>query len=560
MPLPVAPYLYTTTAQLEYPVGTGVTVTTKAGAYSNSNWVTLHPSTPQAWRITAIVADANNGGLGITEIDLGVGVDGSEVVIATSGHFQGNAAVHPLALPGAWVEAGVRLAVRVRSETPFAGFLYSVNVLYLPAPVDGRVAAPTTPLRLSPSAAGLSITSSTTAWANGNWGVISGATATLWAIAGVQILPLAVVGSVPVSMEIDLGAGETVLTTIRWASVVQNIKPTTIALIWPLFVVAPGTTLTARLRTSGSDAVTVRVKVQYYTDLTGLDGLTTERPTTWFPSAADGFALAPAGGWADSQWQIVGSDAGAARVLTQVAVDLAPVTGEHEVEVGAGGVGAEVPIGAFRFATDQVSDVGSDHTTLPLLVPYAVDANTLLSVRARSAGSGSDLTVRTIVGWIDAPDFALALTGIQYIYVPAADGPSLTVTNAGWVNSPWGMLVAATLTDILLTGVTATYDAPATFLVIEVASGAAGTEQVLTATRVAVNNRSLNWWPLTVPHYIPEGTRLSIRFRQASATVNTRNLAATYVALGPGGGLPPNTPTGCTPGFPAGHVPIFPYQ
>lgn len=564
MPLPVAPYLYTTTAQLEYPVGMGVTIPTPAGAYTNSVWVTIHASTPQAWSLTGVSVSANSGGLGFTELDLGIGAVGSEVVVGTIAHMQISDAVLPFALPGAWVPAGSRLAVRLRCQTPFAGFLFTVNVLYLPAPVDGRVATPATPLRLAPSVAtgkpaGAILTSPTTPWATGAWVTLSGATATPWVVVAAQIAPIAVIGSVPVSMEIDLGDGETVLTTIRWASQVVNLKPTTIALLWPMRLVPPGTTLTARLRTSGSTVVTVGLKLQYYADLTGLEGLTTLRPTEWFPAATDGLTITPPTGWGDSAWVVAGSDVGPARAVTQIVVDHLPVSGEHEIDLGAGGIGAEAVVGTFRVATDQVLNNGSDHATLPLLVAQPLAANTLLSLRARSASTGSDPTLTAAIGYITAPDFALALPAQQHTYRAAADGASATVTNAGWVNSAWGVLTPTTEQDILLTGVTVTYTGPATMVVVDLGVGAVGSEVVLTTVRMSVSTLTLLWFPLTVPHYVPAGTRLVARFRQASAAVATRVLGVTYLGLGTGGGGIPGT-AGCTPGFPAGHVPIFPYQ
>lgn len=547
MAAPVDPFLYTTTPQREYPAGSGVVVTTPGGSFANSAWVEVIASTSEAWFVTGLSVISSSAGLGMTEFDLAVW-DG--VAFVSVGTFQGNFgsnAVLPLTIPGDWIPSAARVGVRCRCAASFAGFTFTCVVLYYPGTPAGRVLSSAAPTELSVPSGGTSIFSSATPWIQGAWVAISAATLSEWAVESVQITPVAVVGSVACQMEIDLGIGpspsQTVATVVRWSSRMLNPKAPTIATIWPMLRIPASTAVWARLRTSDSQIVNVHVQLVKLPSSTGLTSVLTNQPTAWYPPAANSTqVVTPASTWVNSSWVEVKDATAFDIAITALAVDACPTSAETEFDIGAGAIedGSQAVIGTFRLGADNILANGCEHTILTLAEAQMVDAGTRLWLRARSASSSSR-TLSAAVGYIASPSFDQMADNPQHSYIPAANGASLATSSTPWTNSAWGVLSASTAADLLLTGVALTNPSSAV-VSVEIGIGTVGNETVLTLVRCCTNTLTNLWFALPVPHYVPIGTRLTIRYRKADTSTAARLLGVTYLGI-PAVPAPPAPPT-----------------
>ncbi len=537
MATPAAPFLWTTTPQRDYPtgaLGSGVQIDTTVGSFSNSLWVEVIAATPELWFISGLAVTANSGGLGMTEFDIGIGAAGSETAVATIPHNQASNATLPLSIPGQWVPSGSRVAVRLRCASAFAGFHFFVSVLYYPWPFAGNVIATENPLVLSVPSGGTSLNSSATPWLAGAWVQITAATLTSWVIQLAQMVPVAGGGSVPVQAEIDIGTGaassEVVATTIRWSSLVSNLKDPTFANLWPLLVIPSGVRVAARLRTSDSQVVNFRLQLAYIPSDYGLSTVMTTQATAWYPPAASSPSITtPASAWVNSAWVQAVAATATAIAITSLAVDGVPTTAETEFDIGQGAGGSEVVIGTFRLGADQANNIGSDHTILQLLEAQQVAAGVRLAIRARSASAVSQ-TLSAAIGYIANPTFSQQADNPQHSFLPAANGVSLAAAAVGWSNTAWGEVIHATAADVLLTGVSIT-NGSTDQVVVEIATGAAGSESIITLVRCITTTLTNLWFALPIPHYVASGERLAVRFRQGGTSTSPRLLDLTYLGV-----------------------------
>lgn len=535
MGFPSFPYQWTTSVQSESPAGDGVSITTKAGAYTNSDWVEVIAATPEAWSVTGVWVSANSAGITDTEVDIGIGSAGNEVVVATVGANQGSDSVIPLPVPGAWIPAGSRVALRERDASIFAGFIYKCGIVYVPSLV-GSTPSVSTALKLTPTgSSGVTLTASATPWTSGSWTELVASTSSPWAIGLVLIKPVVQVGSVPTSMEIDLGTGgsgsELVLTTIRWASHINNKKSPCQDRLWPLVSVPASTRISARIRTDDSSTVECLVKLQYYDDTTGLSTVMTNQPTVWVPAAADSLSLVcPSSAWVSSPWVEYITSTSTPIAVTQIVCDGVPTSDENEIDIGVGPANSEVVAGTVRFAASGSTDNGSDNTVLTLAVAQTVPLGTRVSLRARTGATGGN-TLTAALGYVVTPSFSITADNPQHVLPPASGGVSIhPASSSSWTNSIWGLLSAETPEPMLITGVSITNGATDSWAV-DLGTGPSGSESVIGTVRMNTTTLTLLWFPCVVPIFVDAGQRLSIRLRHAAASTTGAVVAITYLSV-----------------------------
>jgi hypothetical protein len=173
----------------------------------------------------------------------------------------------------------------------------------------------------------------------------------------------------------------------------------------------------------------------------------------------------------------------------------------------------------------------ADHPLLPLAEAIPVAAGVRLALRARTAFIGGTSNIQACVGYLPYPGTSQQSSAAQLAYPtypPATSGVSLAGAGTPWDNSAWAALTTSTEADILVTGVSFGHTVTAE-MVIEFGVGGAGHEEVITEVRCWSATPTSLYFTLPVPHFVPQGSRLSIRFRQNSSDTATRVFAATYL-------------------------------
>lgn len=545
-----APLLWTTTAQASYPPDDGVTIANVAGNYSNSLWGEVIPATTTAWKITGLYFIANSGALGYTEFDIGMGAAGAESVVATVSGYQGTGSVLPLPVPGTWIPSGARVAIRLRTNTQFAVFTFTVGVTYQPAPFTGVDASSTAPVALLPSvvvtppaaSGGLAVTSNVTAWVPGAWVAFDNPVPSAMTLGGLFSLGVQSGSSVHAAQQFDIGIGasgaQTVLTSVRWASEYVNLHSYCVAKLWPMVTVPEGSQLWCRVRDTMSTAEVARVALYLYPTTSGFSTVSTTQATIWAPASTDGVTLTSAGSaWANGSWVEVLAATTTPAAALKLMISACP-RDEAEIDVGIGASGSETVLTTFRTTAGTLTNL-TDHCELTLAAGIPIAQGVRLALRVRSAATAS--TWRTALGYIESPTFDQIDTTPQQVYPPAGDGIACDPGDF-YVNSDWEEIVDATASAIRITGVSCTYTG-SEWVLVDIASGESGSEVVLTTIRVAEVTAILLWFPLVTPYYVEQGIRLSVRVRQSSNTVGSRRVALTYLGVA---SLPPQPPPPAT--------------
>lgn len=244
---------YTTSVLLWNPTGAaGTSVTPNAGSWVNSAFFQITASAAANYTLAAV--EINYPFVGITcsfELDVAVGAVSSEVVVArVTGRLINNngqvRCVIYLPIPIACISSGNRVSVRLRkSDTNVTAWFVSLG-LYA-TPMTGTITTTTVVPLVFPSAASVTLTSGSPAWANGSYGQLSAN------VGGVALLLAGVRFDTATLGEIDIATGaaasEVVIATIRITGATQG--ESYFATFMPLLDnIAAGVRLSARYRSS----------------------------------------------------------------------------------------------------------------------------------------------------------------------------------------------------------------------------------------------------------------------------------------------------------------------
>jgi hypothetical protein len=248
------------------------------------------------------------------------------------------------------------------------------------------------------------------------------------------------------------------------------------------------------------------------------------------PAAADSVAITPSGvAWTNSAYVTLLAATPAACVLTGVTIyttDGSASTANYdaEIDIATGAVGVEVVIATMRVAVDRISTATQTGPTHGLVLPIPIDnigSGVRLSARLRK--NNTNLTTWTVaVSYLVKPLTSTPLmTAVAQKALPSAAAGVLVTANATpWANGAWVQLRAASGAALVITGVV--FGAPQTELEYELdlGTGAAAAETVITTLRVSTDNLGL---PCAVMLPTPldnvgAGVRVAARARSSNAS------------------------------------------
>ena len=392
----------------------------------------------------------------------------------------------------------------------------------------------TTAMQVLPSAAtGVTVTPSTTAWANSAWVQVTAATASAIVASG-----LVVGGGGVTEYEFDIGKGaagsETVVATIPGDNKSAAGAPRWLPLPIPVDNIATATRVAVRVRQALTTATTFTVKLGFYTKPLAGSAAVTPNPSLVLPSAAAGVSITPsATAWANSAWVQVTAATASAIALGGVTLNPGISSGvEAEFDVGVGASGSEVVVTTFR---TRPTLTGAPVTLFlnPLLDNIA--SGVRVSVRLRKSDTTTTAWTaklifysKTSIGVTTASLTTKALTWSP----TSAVGASVTPSATAWANSAWVQLIASAGSNLALASVEFNPVIASDFE-LQFGIGSAGNEVPIGVVRSTVLSTAglgtLNIAPLI--DSIPSGARVSVRLRKSDTTVTAWNVSVgTYAA------------------------------
>jgi hypothetical protein len=382
----------TTNPSLVYPPAAASKTTANSGTpWTASAWTEVVASAADALVLGGVACGTpGTNGAAATEVDVGVGAAGAEVVLTTVRFGADRAApcYFPLRPLLDAIPASSRIAVRTRSSWN-SGTNY-IRLLYYNKTNLGTVTnlLTTKPMKWLPSgAAATQVPQSSTNWVSGAWTQFSASLA-----ANSQIVALQCGTAVGAQREIDLGIGgagaEAVQATVRLAYGSGGQSSNHEAVFsWPLDLFAAGGRLALRTRGIGNNTTGLLIAVGYYeADDSGLKSATA---TNTLPAAAGSVSITPNGtAWANSNWTELTSGIGSQIEILDLQWNYGVQPIEFEFDVGTGGAGSETVVLTTRgFIENYCYDSGVHRLTF--FTPYAIPANTRVAVRMRKAGTNT---------------------------------------------------------------------------------------------------------------------------------------------------------------------------
>lgn len=253
------------------------------------------------------------------------------------------------------------------------------------------------------------------------------------------------------------------------------------------------------------------------------------------PSAADGVTVTPSGSaWTSSAWVQLSASVSLASLLTGLSFRTASTAAaQWEIDIGTGGAGAEVVIGTLKGISQQVgSNLGDSslHVRLPIPIDN-IAAGVRLACRIRLSTTAVTVWVISVT-ILEKPIVGSLLTTVKPLKVlpSAANLTSVTTGGSAWVNSSYGQIIASTPAAIVVVAIvifqlTSTID-----FEVDIATGGAGSETVITTLRGRVSSQASNPWIVPLPNpldNIAAAVRVAGRGR-ASGTSNDVRFGLIY--------------------------------
>lgn len=532
----------------------GVAVPPSGTAYNNSAWVELLAAAGAASALTSVIC-VTPAVTATFEVDIGVGAAGSEIVIATlKGQYKDNNSCSDgrmsLPIPIAAIPNGARVAVRMRkSGTSTTNWAWAIE--YIELPVVGNLLTTDRPTLITAPAADLTnIAVSTTAWAYGAWTTIVTAVGAETTIVGLVIpAPFA-----SADYEIQLGKGsagaEVVIGNFKGYATNNADGPSYVPLWNPIGGITTGQRLAARVRKAGTSASTVPFGLVYLEGAVAGDPMTTA-VTYDAPTGASSLDLSSgSGAWSYGAWvEFISATTAISQIVGVALGNTSYASKWIEIEFGIGAAGSEKAIGSLFFFGGASS--GKANNIIPLRRPIdLVPAGVRVALRARSATgfSAGDIPVTLQYQQIsDSEDVAVG----ELKYEPnAAVGVTVTPNGTAWLNSNWAQITAGLTEDIDLVGIACSMPTGTLEFEIDIGTGAAASETVITTIRSAYRtaNQGNVALYLPAPYPIAANTRLAVRIRKSDAGNTNRLVSLLYYGgavdvTPPGGGGDPGDGT-----------------
>lgn len=271
--------------------------------------------------------------------------------------------------------------------------------------------------------------------------------------------------------------------------------------------------------------------------------LTTALPMVSAPSAAAAISVTTgATTWAYGSWIQLIASASAASQLAGFTFE--PASGGSvpwEIEFGVGASGSETSIGSIYVDVLATANIGERVITLPVAID-AIPSGSRVAVRARaSAGVAASIGL-LYFQTLDSIQKTAQLYAFQPPGSSASQGLALTPNSGAWVNSAYGELTAGIAEQISIVGLTARYGVNSVQFEVDLATGASGSESVITTLRSDTGGRQgfSNLW-LPAPYPVAASTRVAARVRKSDTGVGSFTVAVLYldnttIVLGGGGG------------------------
>jgi len=259
----------------------------------------------------------------------------------------------------------------------------------------------------------------------------------------------------------------------------------------------------------------------------------TATPLRSAPSAAAAPTVADAASvWANTAWvELIASTSG---VTALAGITLYVVSGgsfsglDLEVDVGVGGVGAEVRAATIRLRMEN-SGTGTYKAFLLPIPVGGIAAASRIAFRIRNSAAVARVWSCGLLYYHDlASD---QQTTEPLLCVPAAaTGVTLTPNASAWTNSSWVEVTAGLASPIHVVGVVMKA-AWAVDYELDIGTGGAGSETVITTLRdtffIASAGRQ-NWHLLPGPFPLATSTRIAVRLRKAGTSVTTAPVTLLY--------------------------------
>lgn len=249
------------------------------------------------------------------------------------------------------------------------------------------------------------------------------------------------------------------------------------------------------------------------------------------PAAANNLSVTPGGAsFANGSWVEFIASAPTDLVLCGLVV-VSP-TGtvfarNAEIEIGVGGAGSEVAKGALPWLL--ANDVFGPATTRNILpsVFLNVTSGSRIAIRIRHNQSSTAAYTVALLYYEKPIVGALNTTTQPWKIAPASAGSVVISTPASWSNSSWSEVVANTSAAWVVIGLLFNGTAPGVEGEVDVGTGSAGSEVVVTTMRdihIGTAGTPPAWVPLWIPlDNIAASTRVAVRARSSSTgTINTQ--------------------------------------
>lgn len=252
------------------------------------------------------------------------------------------------------------------------------------------------------------------------------------------------------------------------------------------------------------------------------------------PAAAANVSVTPSGtAFANSAWVEVLASAAADLLLAGIVVDPGVASVDFQVEVGKGTAGSETVVAAFAGMTSFGPTLtGSLQVLLPILVDN-IPSGARVAIRMRKTGTNATAWGFAVQFYEKPITGTLATTAKPSKVMPnAAAGANAVTGTALYANGAYVQITASTSAALVLLGAVVMVAANAVSWELDIATGAAGSETVITTFRGRQNGfaDAPHWIPLAAPlDAIGSGVRVSARGRRDDGTNSVANTLKVYL-------------------------------
>jgi hypothetical protein len=249
------------------------------------------------------------------------------------------------------------------------------------------------------------------------------------------------------------------------------------------------------------------------------------------PSAANAVSITPnASAWVDSAYVELLAATPSACVLTGVTVYTADgasgfsTSNDAEVDIATGAAGSETVIATIRVHNNRVFSGDHHGPTNACLLPIPIDnigSGVRLSARLRK-NSTTTTAWAVAITYLRKPLTTTKLTTavVQKVLPSAAVGVTVTAGGSAWTSGSWAQLRSASGSALVIVGIVFGAPSASTDFELDLGTGGAGSETVITTLRLNVSNQGMPS-VLMLPNpldNVAASTRLAARLRCASAS------------------------------------------